>query len=149
MTVHDRRDFRSRTYFSDHRVSWADVWSGLLLTLVLAASAALGVVLFSEGSAESANPDPAAATEIPALPGIQDPRRPGWRPTNQPWNRAGAQEPVPTINATGFTLTATRDDEPRPRASSRARALRRAIQPMHIDAGCALPPANLSQDDWH
>jgi hypothetical protein len=95
MTTYDSGDFRSRTYFSDHRASWADVWSGLLLTLFLAASTALVAVLFSDGSTKSPNPHQQVATEIAALPRVQDPRRPGWRATNRPWDPTGAHELVP------------------------------------------------------
>ena len=95
MTVYDGRDLRGRTYVLDHRVSWSDVGAGLLLTLLLAVSAVLVVVLFSDGSSAPASPNRQSAKAVHRLSGVQDPRRPGWRATNRPWYPAGSHETTP------------------------------------------------------
>src|SRR5918996_3763327 len=95
MTAHDGRDFDSRRYSLEHRVSWPDVWAGLLLMLFVGASAAVAVVLSSDGQSKLVKSDHRSAHEPHALTGVHDPRRIGWRATNGPWDATGSPEAVP------------------------------------------------------
>jgi hypothetical protein len=91
MTAHDGRDFDGQRYVLEHRVAWPDVWAGLLLVLVVGATAVVAAVLSSAGSPRLAKTD----HEIHPLAGVQDPRRMGWRATNNSLNATGLRERVP------------------------------------------------------
>jgi hypothetical protein len=99
MTAHHGRDLDSQRYFLEHRAAWPDVWAGLLLVLVVGATAAVAAVLSSAGSPMESKTIQRSAHETQPLAGVQDPRRVGWRATNG------------SLNATGLSVRVSESDE--------------------------------------
>jgi hypothetical protein len=94
MTAHDGRDFDGQRFFLEHRAAWPDVWAGLLLVLVVGATAVVAAVLSSGGSPMASKAVQGSAHETHLLAGVQDPRRIGWRATNGSLNATGLSERV-------------------------------------------------------
>jgi hypothetical protein len=80
---------------------WSDVWAGLLVTLFLLGSTILVAILFTDWPARLPAENQHAAVHANHLQGVRDPRRPGWRVTDRPWDPMGIHEMTPDLEDWG------------------------------------------------